>query len=243
MEERRDLGVYVLNRLLLALVRLEDFEELLVDLWLVLKTVLDFVDVADSMVKLDGPTGPSLLTGSAIKPGLLCGGGRGLSVPNQLGRHRARSWHGGSRLLALADDALLVRWAVAIKLASGRDWLAEGSWPGLSWGAELCFGAFYAVMYLRLPVPWALSVTDVGASRTVVHSCAVHLLLLLRSLACSNRVDGGARGSRDANTIRVVFQPTLYPVARRKKGVEALDEVWVAGKELRHSADNTRRID
>ena len=40
VEERRDLGIYVLDRFLLALVRLENLQELLVDLWPVLKAVL-----------------------------------------------------------------------------------------------------------------------------------------------------------------------------------------------------------
>jgi hypothetical protein len=40
VKQGRDLGVDVLDRLLLALVRLKDFQKLLVDLWLVLETVL-----------------------------------------------------------------------------------------------------------------------------------------------------------------------------------------------------------
>lgn len=40
MKERRDLRVDVLDRLLLALICLENFQKLFIDLWFVLETIL-----------------------------------------------------------------------------------------------------------------------------------------------------------------------------------------------------------
>lgn len=43
MEKGRDLGVHILNRLLFTLIRLQNFQELFIDFWFVLKAVLPYM--------------------------------------------------------------------------------------------------------------------------------------------------------------------------------------------------------
>lgn len=53
MEQRGNLGVYVLNRLLFSLVGLQDLEKLLVYLWFILEAILqDELVIATNMVGL-----------------------------------------------------------------------------------------------------------------------------------------------------------------------------------------------
>lgn len=67
--------------------------------------------------------------------------------------------------------------------------------------------------------------------------------VVLGRSSCANRVDRGAGGSRNADAVRVVLKAAFDAIPRRQESVEPLDEVGVAGKELRNPADDTRRVD
>lgn len=67
------------------------------------------------------------------------------------------------------------------------------------------------------------------------------------------RIHGRARASHaecvctrrrgNSNSVRVILSPTLDTISRRQKGIEALDESWVAVEQGRNALDYTRCID
>lgn len=55
-------------------------------------------------------------------------------------------------------------------------------------------------------------------------------------------MDGGARGSGDADAIGIILKTAFDAIPMGKKGVEALYQIRVPGKEFGNSADDTRCV-
>lgn len=102
--------------------------------------------------------------------------------------------------------------------------------------AELCFGAFDAIVRLRLlPVVASMVEKSTGTGWTV------RRLNLVRP-PC-DRLDRCAHGRRHTNRIRIVAGAALDSVSRRQEGVKALNEGGVTGKKFRDAVDDARRVD
>lgn len=141
------------------------------------------------------------------------------------------------------DSSLLVR-AIRFErrtLARSR----EARRPAGCRDAKVCLWAFDAVLHLLvrwlllllLPGTWALvDIRGCGTSPRLSW-------LWLGGPRSANGVDSRPRGRRDANAVGIVLKAAFYTVAWWEEGIEALDEVRVAGEELRNSTNNTRSID
>jgi len=141
--------------------------------------------------------------------------------------------------LVLSASALGLGRAVVVEGAA----LARAVWkhrpagPVLRRRTKLVLGALDAMMDGLLPVVTPLRL--VGGRRSGRSLGAVHL----EAPPGAYGVDRGPRRCRHPNTIRVVLEAALDPVAWRQKSVESLDQVGMSGKEIRYPADDTGSVD
>lgn len=106
---------------------------------------------------------------------------------------------------------------------------------------EVCFWAFYAVLnllwWLLLPATRTLATKWLPRPRG-------RLRRFRQSIASTaNGMDSRTGRCGHSNAVWVILEAAFYPVPGREEGVEALDQVRMAGKQLRDSTNNSRSID
>ena len=118
----------------------------------------------------------------------------------------------------------------------------EGGRRTTSGDTEVGFWALYAVLdllrrRLLLPATGSLAAEWLPRPRG-------GLGRLRQSVASTaNGMDSGTGRRRHSNTVRVVLETAFDPVAGGQEGVEALNQVRMAGKQLRNPANNSRSVD
>jgi len=185
-------------------------------------TYLDLVDIRDRVVELNRASlfHGGLLSRVAIHSCLGVWSGC-MSISSNV----RMSW-GRSAICTLRTSPLLMcRTSAPVRVALARP-LAEQTASVLSRCTELCFRTLHAMLNRWLPISRPLVHVTLRTRRRSRRQLRLH------STSRANRMYGRARRCSYANTIGIVFQTTLDPIARRQEGVESLDQIRVTRKKI-----------
>lgn len=138
-------------------------------------------------------------------------------------------------------------WLVGAAAIEGSGLARTGTWqsrrgtPSASGNTEVGLWALYTVLNLLrrllLPTTRALAAEWLSRPRSALRRFRQGIA------PAADGMDSRPGRRRHSNTVWVVLETAFDSVTGRKEGVEALDQVRMASKQLRDSADDPRSVD